>query len=284
LKTKKSVLNRLNTRLSTLKSVILCGFVGKISRLSVRTSLVAGNWKLNGSRASAVALAKDIASGAEALGSEVLICPGFAHLGDVQTAIAGASVALGAQNCSAEDTGAFTGEVSASMIAEFGSQYVIVGHSERRALFGESSSLVADKALAVQQANMQPIVCIGETLEQREAGQLQAVLDEQLDALIDKLGIAAIAQSVIAYEPVWAIGTGKSASSEQAQEVHSMIRKKLAALDEAIAEKVRILYGGSVKPDNAAELFSQTDIDGGLIGGAALNAESFLAICQATDS
>jgi len=250
--------------------------------VSARTSLVAGNWKLNGSRASAVALATDIANGAEALGSEVLICPGFTHLGDVQAAIAGASVALGAQNCSAEDTGAFTGEVSASMIAEFGTQYVIVGHSERRALFGESSSLVADKALAVQQANMQPIVCVGETLEQREAGQLQAVLDEQLDALIDKLGIAEIAHSVIAYEPVWAIGTGKSASSEQAQEVHSMIRKKLAALDEAVASNVRILYGGSVKPDNAAELFSQTDIDGGLIGGAALNAESFLAICQAT--
>ena len=247
-----------------------------------RTSLVAGNWKLNGSRASAAALAKDIASGAEALGSEVLICPGHAHLGDVQAAISGASVALGAQNCSAEDAGAFTGEVSASMIAEFGTQYVIVGHSERRALFGESSSLVADKAMAVQQANMQPIVCVGETLEQREADQLQAVLDEQLDALIDKLGIAAIAQSVIAYEPVWAIGTGKSASSEQAQDVHAMIRQKLAALDEAVASKVRIVYGGSVKPDNASELFSQADIDGGLIGGAALNAESFLTICQAT--
>jgi len=251
--------------------------------VSARTSLVAGNWKLNGSRASAVALAKDIAVGVEALGSEVLICPGFAHLSDVQEAIAGASVALGAQNCSSEASGAFTGEVAAPMIAEFGAQFVIVGHSERRAIFGESSSLVADKALAVQQANMQPIVCVGETLEQREAGQLKSVLDEQLDAVIDKLGIAAIAQSVIAYEPVWAIGTGKSASSEQAQEVHLMIRNKLAALDETVAGKVRILYGGSVKPDNAAELFSQADIDGGLIGGAALDAESFLAICRATN-
>jgi len=250
--------------------------------VSARTSLVAGNWKLNGSRASTVALAQDIAGGVETLASEVLICPGFAHLADVQTAIAGASIALGAQNCSTEASGAFTGEVAAPMIAEFGAQYVIVGHSERRALFGESSALVADKALAVQQANMQPIVCVGETLEQREAGQLQTVLDEQLNAVIDKLGISAIAHSVIAYEPVWAIGTGKSASSEQAQEVHAMIRNKLAALDETIASKVRILYGGSVKPDNAAELFSQTDIDGGLIGGAALDAESFLAICQAT--
>jgi len=251
--------------------------------VSARTSLVAGNWKLNGSRASAKALAKDIAGGVETLGSEVLICPAFAHLSDVQAAIAGASVALGAQNCSAEASGAFTGEVAAPMIAEFGTQYVIVGHSERRSLFGESSALVAEKALAVQQANMQPIVCVGETLEQqREAGQLEVVLDEQLNAVIDKLGIAAIAHSVIAYEPVWAIGTGKSASSEQAQEVHAMIRNKLAALNEAVAAKVRILYGGSVKPDNAEELFSQNDIDGGLIGGAALNAESFLAICQAT--
>ncbi len=228
-----------------------------------------------------MALAKDIAGGAEALGSEVLICPGFSHLCEVQAAIDGASVALGAQNCSVEATGAYTGEVSAPMVAEFGAQYVIVGHSERRASFGESSKLVADKADAVQQANMQPIICVGETLEQRESGELQAVLDEQLDAVIDKLGISGLARSVVAYEPVWAIGTGKSASSEQAQEVHAMIRNKLAALDETVAEKVRILYGGSVKPDNAAELFSQTDIDGGLIGGAALNAESFLAICKA---
>lgn len=250
--------------------------------MGARTSLVAGNWKLNGSRASAVTLAKEIAVGAETLTSEVLICPGFSHLADVQSAIEGASVALGAQNCSVEASGAFTGEVAAPMIAEFGAQYVIVGHSERRALFGESSTAVAEKAAAVQQANMQPIVCVGETLEQREAGQLQSVLDEQLDAVIDKLGITAVVHIVIAYEPVWAIGTGKSATSEQAQEVHAMIRNKLAALDNTVATKVRILYGGSVKPDNAAELFSQTDIDGGLIGGAALNAESFLAICQAT--
>jgi len=248
--------------------------------VSARTALVAGNWKLNGSRGSTVALAKDIAAGVETMACEVLICPGFAHLSEVQAAIAGASVALGAQNCSVEASGAFTGEVAAPMIAEFGAQYVIVGHSERRALFGETSQLVAEKAHAVQQANMQPIVCVGETLEQREAGQLHAVLDEQLDAVIDKLGISAVAHSVIAYEPVWAIGTGQSASSEQAQEVHAMIRNKLSVLDSVVAEKVRILYGGSVKPDNAAELFSQADIDGGLIGGAALDAESFLAICH----
>jgi len=251
--------------------------------VSARISLVAGNWKLNGSRASVKALAKDVAGGAETLSSEVAICPTFAHLSDVQSEISGASVAMGAQNCSAESSGAFTGEVAAEMIAEFGAQYVIVGHSERRSVFGESSHLVAEKALAVQRAGMQPIVCVGETLQQRDAGQLEAVLDEQLNAVIDKLGIAAIAHSVIAYEPVWAIGTGKSASCEQAQEVHAMIRNKLAARNDAVAAQVRILYGGSVKPDNAAELFSQTDIDGGLIGGAALNADSFLAICQATD-
>jgi len=228
--------------------------------------MVAGNWKLNGSRASAVALAKDIATSSASLACEILVCPGFAHLADVQTATASTNVALGAQNCSVEPSGAFTGEVAAPMIAEFGAQYIIVGHSERRALFGETSALVAQKAAAVQQADMQPIVCVGETLDQRESGQLESVLDEQLDAVIDALGISGIAHTVIAYEPVWAIGTGKSASSEQAQEVHAMIRAKLAALDAGVAGSVRILYGGSVKPDNAQELFSQADIDGGLIG------------------
>lgn len=249
--------------------------------MSARKSLVAGNWKLNGSRDSAVTLAKDVAAGANGLSADVLVCPGFAHLGDVQAAIANTSLFLGAQNCSAAATGAFTGEVAAPMISEFGAQFIIVGHSERRALFGESSALVAEKAKAVQQAGMQPIVCVGETLDEREAGKLEQVLDEQLDAVIDQLGIGGIGHSVIAYEPVWAIGTGQSASSAQAQEVHAMIRTKLALLDSAVAEKVQILYGGSVKPDNAQELFSQPDIDGGLIGGAALDAASFLAICQA---
>lgn len=236
---------------------------------------------MNGSRASAVTLAKAVVQGASELSCEVLICPGFAHLSDVQAAVADTSVILGAQNCCVAQTGAFTGEVAAPMIGEFGAQYIIVGHSERRALFGESSQLVAEKAKAVQQANMQPIVCVGETLDEREAGKLEQVLDQQLDAVIEQLGIGGVAQSVIAYEPVWAIGTGKSASSAQAQEVHAMIRMKLAALDAGVASKVRILYGGSVKPDNAQELFSQPDIDGGLIGGAALDAASFLAICRA---
>jgi len=249
--------------------------------VSARKSLVAGNWKLNGTRASAAALAKEVAAGASALGCDVLVCPGFAHLSDVQQVLAGTSVVLGAQNCSVADTGAFTGEVAAPMIAEFGAQYVIVGHSERRAIFGENSAYVAEKAKAVQQADMQPIVCVGETLDERNAGKLESVLDNQLDAVVRELGIGGFAHSVIAYEPVWAIGTGQSATSAQAQEVHAMIRGKLAALDAEIAANVRILYGGSVKPDNAQELFSQPDIDGGLIGGAALDAASFLAICQA---
>ncbi len=167
------------------------------------------------------------------------------------------------------------------MISEFGAKYVIVGHSERRAIFGEASSYVAEKAKAVQQANMQPIVCVGETLDERDSGKLEQVLYEQLGAVVDLLGIDAIAHTVIAYEPVWAIGTGRSATSAQAQEVHALIRGKLAADNADVANKVRILYGGSVKPDNAKELFSQPDIDGGLIGGAALDAESFLAICKA---
>ena len=255
--------------------------VGENRSLSSRSTLVAGNWKLNGSRQSVVALANDIAAGSSTLSCEVLVCPGFAHLGDVQSVLAATSVVLGAQNCCTDAEGAFTGEVSAPMLSEYGVDYIIVGHSERRAIYGETSAMIAEKAAAVQAANLVPIVCVGETLEQREAGQLQSVLDEQLDAVIERISINGVGNSVIAYEPVWAIGTGKSASSEQAQEVHAMIRQKLAALDAQVAEKTRILYGGSVKPDNAKELFSRPDIDGGLIGGASLQAASFLAICAA---
>lgn len=255
--------------------------------MSARRPLVAGNWKLNGTRESAVSLATDIAAGVSGLQADVLVCPVTAHLADVQTVLDaardehGALVHLGAQNCATEASGAFTGEIAADMIAEFGAGFVIVGHSERRSLFGETSETVAAKAMAVQKANMQPIVCIGETLAEREAGLLEQVLDEQLDAVTSALGSSAMADCVIAYEPVWAIGTGVSASSEQAQEVHAMIRAKLSALDAGVASTVKILYGGSVKPENASELFAQPDIDGGLIGGASLDAESFLAICQA---
>lgn len=249
--------------------------------MASRQPVVAGNWKLNGSRESAAALAKAVVTGASDVSCTVVLCPTSVHIPDVMPLVASSNVALGAQNCSIESNGAFTGEVSASMLQEFACEYVILGHSERRALFGESSEQVALKMAAVLDASLTPILCVGETLEQRESGQLQAVLDEQLDAVINHCGIKAVGNAIIAYEPVWAIGTGKTASPEQAQEVHAQIRTKLSALDASIAESVQILYGGSVKPDNANELFSQPDIDGGLIGGAALDAASFLAICQA---
>ncbi|MFT6308167.1 MAG: triosephosphate isomerase [Halioglobus sp.] len=202
-------------------------------------------------------------------------------MGDVLGVVGNSAVHLGAQNCSEAISGAFTGEVSANMLAEFGCEYVILGHSERRAIFHETSELVAAKCMAVQQAGLTPILCVGETLEQREAGNVESVIAEQLDAVLEAAGIEAFDNMVVAYEPVWAIGTGKTATPEQAQEVHALIRARIASKSSSIAEALRILYGGSVKPDNAATLFSQTDIDGGLIGGAALDAESFLAICEA---
>lgn len=246
-----------------------------------RQPLIAGNWKLNGSRASVVELAAAISAGCGTIGAQVLVCPSSVHLADVLDVVGNSAVHLGAQNCSAEQSGAFTGEVSAQMLAEFGCEYVILGHSERRALFHETSAQVAAKCISVQKADMTPILCVGETLEQREADQVELVITEQLEAVLGAAGVAAFAQMVVAYEPVWAIGTGKTASPEQAQAVHALIREKIASQDAAVAAGLRIIYGGSVKPDNAATLFAQVDIDGGLIGGAALDAESFLAICEA---
>lgn len=246
-----------------------------------RQPLIAGNWKLNGSRQSAVELAKAVAAGSGVLSAKVLVCPTFVHLADVLGVVGDSAVHLGAQNCSEASSGAFTGEISAQMLTEFGCEYVILGHSERRALFLESSSQVAAKCLAVQSAGMTPILCVGETLEQREADQVESVITEQLDALIEAGGIAAFDSLVVAYEPVWAIGTGKTATPEQAQAVHALIRQRVASHNAETAAALRILYGGSVKPDNAKTLFAQADIDGGLIGGAALDAASFLAICEA---
>jgi len=246
-----------------------------------RRTLVAGNWKLNGSRESSVSLASEVAKGLNGE-ADVLVCPGFSHLADVSAAIDGSALLLGAQNCSAHESGAYTGEVAAAMLPEFGCSHVIVGHSERRQLFGETSELIASKAIAVQKAGLTPILCVGETLDEREAGKVEAVIGGQLDALLDAGGIKAFDNCVVAYEPVWAIGTGKTASPEQAQDVHAVIRAKIGKLDTACSDKLRILYGGSVKPDNAATLFSQPDIDGGLIGGAALKAADFLAICHAS--
>ena len=253
--------------------------------MSTRRPLVAGNWKLNGTRASAAALARAVAGGLDdgEPRARCLLCPPFVHLAEVGAVLSGSptAVMLGAQNCAEAAGGAFTGEVAAPMLADIGCSHVIVGHSERRALFGESSEQVATKARAVQRAGMTPILCVGETLEEREAGRVDDVVGGQLDALLEPHGAAAFTNLVVAYEPVWAIGTGKSASPEEAQAVHAMIRARVAAADAEVAESLVILYGGSVKPDNAATLFGQPDIDGGLIGGASLDAEAFLSICRA---
>ena len=248
-----------------------------------RRKLVAGNWKMNGSRADAATLVSGVLAGIGRLGGvEVVLCPPFILIPLVaETVRASGRIAWSGQNLDTHASGAYTGEISGPMLRDFGCTYAIVGHSERRAYYGESDAIVADKFGAAQTAGLIPILCVGETLAEREAGQTQAVVDRQLSAIIAKHGAAALTQSVIAYEPVWAIGTGRTATPAQAQEVHAFIRAKVAAQSKSVADGVRILYGGSVKGDNAAELFAQPDIDGGLIGGASLKADDFLAICRA---
>nr|VFK37461.1 MAG: triosephosphate isomerase [Candidatus Kentron sp. SD]VFK42214.1 MAG: triosephosphate isomerase [Candidatus Kentron sp. SD]VFK79669.1 MAG: triosephosphate isomerase [Candidatus Kentron sp. SD] len=247
-----------------------------------RRILVAGNWKMNGSADSAKSLVAEIKAGIDKNNNtEVAICPPFVYIPIVGSGIEGTGIALGAQNLAKEDPGAFTGEVSAPMLMDFGCKYVIVGHSERRAYYGETDSLVAQKFVRAQKEGLIPIVCVGELLEEREAGKTEQVVARQLDAVIEGAGISALEKSVIAYEPVWAIGTGKTATPDQAQEVHAFIRSRLADNDVTVAEKVRIQYGGSVNAGNAAELFSMPDIDGGLIGGASLKSGDFLTICAA---
>jgi triosephosphate isomerase len=246
--------------------------------MSTRRKLVVGNWKMNGSRvANAELLAGLKAAGP--MDAEVAVCAPFPYLADVALSLQGSSIGWGAQDCSAHASGAYTGEVAAPMLAEFGCRYVIVGHSERRAMHGESDQLVADKAQAALAAKLTPIVCVGETLAQREAGAMQEVVKRQMSAVIHTLAHC-ISQIVVAYEPVWAIGTGRTATPEQAQEVHALLRAQLHAATERSGE-MKILYGGSVKADNAAALFAQADIDGGLIGGASLKAADFVAICRA---
>ena len=214
-------------------------------------------------------------------GIDAVVCVPFPYLAQVQAALAGSSIAWGAQNLSEQAKGAFTGEVSAAMLLDFGCTYVIVGHSERRSLYSESDALVASKYMAAQAAGLKPILCVGESLDERESGVTEAVVARQLDAVINAAGVASLANAVVAYEPVWAIGTGKTASPEQAQAVHAFIRNKIAALDAAIANQLVIQYGGSVKAANASELMAKPDIDGGLIGGASLVVEEFVAICRA---
>ena len=250
----------------------------------MRRPLIAGNWKMNGTKASVEALLAGVVGGASGVRhSELAVCPPFPFLQMAEKALAGSDVRLGAQNVSTEDGGAFTGEVSASMLAEFGCRYAICGHSERRALYGENSAIIARKLAAAYRKGLTAILCIGETLEERERGDTDKVIADQLDGILDLGGIEAFDVIELAYEPVWAIGTGKTATPEQAQEVHAFIRNRLAGHSQPVAEKIRILYGGSMKASNAPELLGQPDIDGGLIGGASLNAEDFLAIGKAGD-
>lgn len=249
----------------------------------MRSPIVAGNWKLNGSRESAGKLAREV-SATLISGVEVIVCPVTVHLADVRQIVDGSSVKLGAQNACADESGAFTGEVSSTMLAEFGCEYVIIGHSERRSLFGETDQACAERHQAVKTAGLIPIFCVGESLEERESGKTMAVVERQLQAVFDVAGADAFNNAVVAYEPVWAIGTGKTASPEQAQEVHQSIRQFVAAQNSQSADALRLLYGGSVNPGNAAELFAKTDIDGGLIGGAALKSEDFLAVCNAASA
>ena len=248
----------------------------------MRNILVAGNWKMNGDSASNGELVAGIIAGApDSDRVELLVCPPFPYLGAVVQATAGSKVAVGAQNVSEHAKGAFTGEVAAGMLSDIGCDYALVGHSERRTLYGETSGDVAAKFKATLEAGLKPVLCVGETLEERQAEKTETVVDEQLNAVIDLVGIAAFANAVIAYEPVWAIGTGMTASPEQAQDVHAHIRQLLAGHDAAVAEGIQILYGGSMKGENAAGLLAMQDIDGGLIGGASLKAPDFLAIANA---
>ena len=248
----------------------------------MRQKLVAGNWKMYGGLKSNLQLLQDVIAGVTPLrGMSAAVCVPFPYLAQAQSALSGTALAWGAQNLSQHTQGAYTGEVSAAMLQDFGCRYVLVGHSERRALYGESDALVAEKFAAALAAGLRPVLCVGETLAQREAGQTVAVVAGQIDAVLQRVGVAAFVGAVVAYEPVWAIGTGRTATSEQAQEVHAAIRAQIARADAKIADGLQILYGGSVKPGNAVELFGMPDIDGGLIGGASLVAADFLAICKA---
>ncbi|MFV1982103.1 MAG: triose-phosphate isomerase [Thiohalomonadales bacterium] len=247
----------------------------------MRTTLVAGNWKMNGTRDSIKVLLDGIKAGMGDVKCQVAVCAPSIYISDVKSQLEGSKIALGAEDVNEQEKGAFTGEISTSMLKDFSVEYVIVGHSERRDIYQESDELVAKKFAATRAAGMIPVLCVGELLEERESGVTEKVVARQLKAVIDLEGIAALADCVIAYEPVWAIGTGKTASPEQAQAVHAFIRGLIAEQDKAIAEKIQILYGGSVKGSNAIELFAMDDIDGGLIGGASLKADDFLAICRA---
>lgn len=250
--------------------------------MSDRRPLVAGNWKLNGSRRGNSALISGVLTGLPAQPrADVVVCPPFVYLAEISAAIHDSAIRLGAQNIAAEDSGAFTGEVAASMLRDVGCEFAIIGHSERRAFYGETDEVTASKVAAAMRGGLQPILCVGETLAERDAGKTLDVVRRQLEAVLAVVGMDAFTTGLVAYEPVWAIGTGRTATPMQAQEVHAEIRTTLAQRDATIAAGVRVLYGGSVKASNAKDLFAMADIDGGLIGGASLDAAEFLGICKA---
>jgi triosephosphate isomerase len=247
----------------------------------MRRLLVAGNWKMNGSKEQAEQLVTALVQGFEGSGQvDMALCPPAVYLDQIARLLEGSEIGLGSQNSSEFESGAYTGEIAPTMLLDMGCRYAILGHSERRTIYGEADGQVAAKFEAAKSAGLVPILCVGETLDQREAGETLAVVAAQVGAVLNRLGSEAFDNAVIAYEPVWAIGTGKTATPDQAQEVHAAIRSQVANANAAIAEKVQILYGGSVNAGNAATLFSMPDIDGGLVGGASLKAEDFLAICR----
>lgn len=251
----------------------------------MRRNLVVGNWKMHGSREQVIQLLQGIEAGSAELstGVEIGVCPPHIHIDLAAELLKSGSIKLGAQNVYSKPEGAFTGEISAAMLAEYGVVYVIVGHSERRAIFSETDRQVALKFQAAQTSKLIPILCVGESLEQRQNGLTDKIVLSQLNAVIEVAGVEALQRAVIAYEPLWAIGTGQTATPEQAQQVHQLLRGHLRQLDRELADVIRIIYGGSVKSANAKDLFSQADIDGGLIGGASLQAEEFISICKSAD-
>lgn len=249
-----------------------------MNQATMRRKLIVGNWKMNGSVAANAVLLDGIRAGVKGLVSDLAVCVPAPYLAQAQAALSGSAVAWGAQDVSLHEAGAYTGEVSGAMLRDFGCQFVIIGHSERRSLHGESNDIVAGKTLRALSCGLTPIVCVGETLEEREAGQTGQIVSSQLSAVLD--AVDGLEKIVVAYEPVWAIGTGKTATPEMAQQVHAQLRTLLLEADPVAGGGVRLLYGGSMKPDNARDLLAMTDIDGGLIGGASLKADDFLAIAR----
>lgn len=249
----------------------------------MRKLMVAGNWKMHGTRREVASLVESLKQNLGTPSADVVVFPSFIHIPEVQQLLAGSAIALGAQNMYLGASGAYTGEISAAMLVDYGCRYVLIGHSERRMVFQEDLLLIAEKFKSALQAGLQPILCVGETLGQREQELTEKIIQEQLQSVIDLTGIESFNQVIIAYEPVWAIGTGKTATPEQAQEVHAFIRQLIKKQSNTLGNALRILYGGSVKADNAEGLFAMPDIDGGLVGGASLDAKSFLAICKAAE-